>query len=134
MARGEQGLLWTRPSRIARRLFFHVLVIGSGRWSETRRFEPFEKPGAGLFWIESGRGELRLDSGTYQIRPGPWLWLYGMNQHRQFIPAARQTLVTRMFWFSGTGLDGWLEELDAHRHPEFRIRRPSVLHRAYDRL
>lgn len=134
MTSGGHGLLWVRPSRVARRLFFHLFVIGSGQWREPRRFEPFEKPGAGLLWIESGCGQLRLDSGAYELRPGPWLWLYGMNQHRLFVPAAQQTLVTRMFWFGGPGLDAWLEELDVGRQAEFRVRRPSVIHRAYDKM
>jgi len=45
---------------MARRLLFHLFVIGSGRLREPREFTPFEKPGAGLSWIVSGRGQLQL--------------------------------------------------------------------------
>lgn len=128
------ALIWVRPSRVARRLLLHLFVIGPGHFREPRRFGPFEKPGAGLFWVESGHGQLRLDDAVWELRPGPHFWFYGTQQTRLFLPAAGQTMVTQSFWFGGPGLEGWLEELDVNRQPQFRLRHPSRIYRVYRRL
>lgn len=134
MSTNPHSLLWVRPSRVARRLFLHVFAIGSGQVRETRQFGSFEKPGAGMFWVVSGHGQLRVGLGTWELRPGPYLWFYGTHRLRVFTPAPGETLVTRTLWFGGPGLEAWLEELDVAQRPEFRLRRPSVVHRAFAQL
>lgn len=130
----QSSLLWVRPSRLARRLFLHLFVIGVGRLPAARQFQPFEKPGAGLSWVESGHGWLRLETERWELKPGPQFWFYGTHRPRWFSPTPGKPLVTRLFWFGGPALEAWLEELDVYRQPCFRPRRPALIYRAHDRL
>jgi AraC-like DNA-binding protein len=133
MAESSPQFVWVRPSRVARRLLMHLYVIGPGEVSAPKTFGPFEKPGAALVWVESGRGTLRMDDdgATFRLRRGSVAWFYGTRQQRTFVPDAGQTILTRSFWFGGPGLDAWLEELDAKRRPEFPLRDPAHVRRAY---
>jgi AraC-like DNA-binding protein len=110
------------------------LVIGSGRLRGPAEFGPFEKPGAGLSWVESGHGQLQLGTQRWELNPPPQFCFYSGGQPRVFTPAANKALVTRLFWFGGPGLDAWLEELDAVHRPIVRLRQPEVIYRAYQRL
>jgi len=134
MSGHSPALIWVRPSRVSRRLLFHLFVVGSGRLTASREFTSFEKPGAGLSWVESGQGQLLLGSSQWELKAPPHFFLYSAGQSRVFTPVGKVPLVTRFFWFGGPGLDAWLEELDVARHPFLRLRRPQVIFRAYDRL
>ncbi|HPU57200.1 MAG TPA: hypothetical protein PLH97_13145, partial [Verrucomicrobiota bacterium] len=54
----SSNLIFVEPSPIARRLLWHVFSIGSRRLELPDHHERFEKPGAHLFWVQSGEGEL----------------------------------------------------------------------------
>src|ERR1043166_5506522 len=123
-----------RPSPIARRLLWHVFQIGERSLRAPAQFPPHEKPGVGLLAIVSGRGELRLDSGTFKLQPGPHFWMYSTQLPRTFVPAPGEMLVTRPIWFGGPALEAWLDELDVARNPEFRLPRPIAYHRAHRQL
>ncbi|MCC7519515.1 MAG: helix-turn-helix transcriptional regulator [Verrucomicrobiae bacterium] len=134
MANQKPALIWVRPSRVARRLLFHLFVIGTGRATGLREFTSFEKPGAGLSWVASGQGHLQLGSQQWELKPPPHFCLYSAGRPRVFTPTGHKPLVTRLIWFGGPGLDAWLDELDVERHPIFKLRRPAVIFRAHERL
>ncbi len=116
---------------MARRLLLHLFSIRQGILSEPIRIEPFTKPGACVTWFKSGHGRLRFNDAEWQVAPGPTFLFYGTEHPRLYIPAPGETLISEAFWFSGPGLDGWLEALDANRQPQFRLRRPERIHAAY---
>jgi AraC-like DNA-binding protein len=126
-------LVWVRPSRLARRLYFHLFVIGSGRIREPREFGPFEKPGAGLSWVESGHGHLRLGGRQWELKPSQFI-LYSAGQPRVLASADGKILTTRLLWFGGPGLEAWMEELDAAHQPVFQMQRAAKIHRLHDQL
>ena len=53
-----ENLICVDPSPVARRLLWHLFSIGSRRVTQPDRHERFEKPGAHMFWVQSGAGEL----------------------------------------------------------------------------
>ncbi len=112
----------------------HLLVIGDTRYREPRRFGPFAKPGAGVVWIRSGQGQLRIGDATWTLKPGAHFWFYGAQQPRIVSPAPGGTMTTRSIWFAGPGLDGWLEELDVGHQPYLRLPHPHRVYRAYRSL
>jgi AraC-like DNA-binding protein len=123
-----------QASGTARRIFLHLHHFGIGRFDRPTRFEPFTKPGAGLFWLESGYGQVQVGRAAMELRPGPWVCLYGTEQARTFIPAEGTIMITRTLWFSGPGLEAWLDELGAKEH--YRLRLPSLdrVERAYQSI
>lgn len=123
-----------KPSPVARRLLWHVFQIGQRALTQPAEFRPREKPGAGLLAVVSGRGELRLESGTFALQPGPDLWLYSTQRERTFVPARGERLVTRPIWFGGPGLEAWLDALRVDRQPAFQLARPKVYHEVHRTL
>ena len=62
-----ENLTFVEPSAIARRLLWHLFSLGPRRITEHDQHEPFEKPGAHLFWVKSGQGELKQESGQFEL-------------------------------------------------------------------
>lgn len=85
------------------------------------RHEPFEKPGAHLFWVQSGEGEVEYESKRWSLRPGRKVWLVDMSRTRIYRPAPDRHLTIAGFRFGGPGLEFWHEEIHGDRNPEFLL-------------
>jgi AraC-like DNA-binding protein len=112
-------LLFVEPSLTARRLLWHLFSIGSRRVTAPDRHESFEKPGAHLFWVQSGAGELEDQTGHFALRPGKKVWLVDMSKPRAYIPAPKRHLTISGFRFGGPGLEFWHEEIRGTENSEF---------------
>ena len=111
MANSFARLHLLEPSQRARRLFWHLLSIGSVTRDEADRHDAMDKPGAHLFWVESGQGTLAVPERTYELRPGPRCWLVDMKQARTYAPLPGKRLVNMGFRFRGPEMEAWREEL-----------------------
>lgn len=114
-------LTFVDPSSVARRLLWHLFSIGSRRIEQTDRHERFEKPGAHLFWVQSGTGELEYNSSRFELKRGRSLWLVDMSRPRTYIPNPERPLVIAGFRFGGPGLEFWHEEIRNQDNPEFQF-------------
>ena len=72
------NLIFVDPSPVARRLLWHLFSIGSRRVTQPDRHERFEKPGAHLFWVQSGAGELEYKTSRGELKRGKSVWLVDM--------------------------------------------------------
>lgn len=117
----SENLVVVEPSPVARRLLWHLYSIGTRRLVEEDRHEKFEKPGAHLFWVKSGGGELAYRSRTFRLRRGKDVWLVDMNSPRTYIPTKGQHLTIAGFRFGGPGLEYWHEEMRDHENAEFTL-------------
>ncbi len=126
------GLLPVQPSPLARRLFWHVLAIGSGTVTRTSVEGHWAKAGAQLIWIKSGRGEFHLEPETLQLRPGPVCWVFSTRRRRRW--STDKSFVVSSIRFGGPSLEAWLEEFDAARRPEIHLARPALVQRVQERL
>jgi AraC-like DNA-binding protein len=109
-------LCFVEPSAVARRVLWHLFSVGNRSMKSPDYHRPFEKPGAHLFWVDSGEGELRLGSGNLPLSPGRRVWLVNMNQPRTYAPAPKKKLTIAGFRFGGPELDAWLELING-KHP-----------------
>jgi AraC-like DNA-binding protein len=114
-------LVFAEPSAVARRLLWHVFSIGSRRIVEPDHHLSFEKPGAHLFWVQSGEGELVHETGRFSLRSGRSVWLVDMSKPRTYVPAARRYLTITGFRFGGPGLEFWHEEIRGKENSEFTL-------------
>ena len=112
-------LTFVDPSPIARRLLWHIFSIGYRRLDQPECHERFEKPGAHLFWVQSGEGELAHESGRFALRRGKKLWLVDMRKARTYIPTPKRHLTIAGFRFGGPGLEFWHEEIRGDENSEF---------------
>ena len=115
------NLIFVDPSPVARRLLWHLFSIGSRRVVQADRHERFEKPGAHLFWVQSGEGELEYKSRRFQLRRGKEVWLVDMGKPRTYIPAPGRHLTIAGFRFGGPGLEFWHEEFRDEENAEFPL-------------
>jgi AraC-like DNA-binding protein len=99
------------PSSRARRLFWHLLSVGGVTLDSEDRHEALEKPGAHLFWVQSGRGTLEVPGKSYALKPGPRCWLVDMKKPRTYAPERGTKLANMGFRFGGPELEAWREEL-----------------------
>jgi AraC-like DNA-binding protein len=99
------------PSPRARRLLWHLLSIGAVTLDEPDRHEALEKPGAHLFWAQSGKGTLDVPTGSYSLKPGPRCWLVDMRKPRTYAPLPGSRIVNVGLRFGGPELESWREEL-----------------------
>jgi AraC-like DNA-binding protein len=99
------------PSSRARRLFWHLLSIGGVTLDSDDRHEALEKPGAHLFWVQSGRGTLELPGASYALKSGPRCWLVDMKKPRTYAPESGTRIANMGFRFGGPELEAWREEL-----------------------
>lgn len=114
-------LIYVDPSPIARRLLWHLFSIGSRKIIQTDRHERFEKPGAHLFWVQSGEGELEYKSGRFELKRGRKIWLVDMSKPRTYIPAPGRHLAIAGFRFGGPGLEFWHEVFHDEENAEFTL-------------
>ena len=117
----SDNLIFVDPSPIARRLLWHLFSIGSRRLEQPDHHQRFEKPGAHLFWVQSGEGELENENGRCEMRPGKRLWLVDMGKPRTYIPAINRHLTITGFRFGGPGLEFWHEEIRGDGNAEFSL-------------
>ena len=80
-------LTFVEPSPVARRLLWHLFSIGSRRLDKADEHQRFEKPGAHLFWVQSGEGTLIHETGRFALTRGKKVWLMDMKQPRSYLPA-----------------------------------------------
>jgi len=121
-SRSPDHLNFVEPSPVARRLLWHLFSIGSRRVEQPDHHEPFEKPGAHLFWVQSGEGELEHETGRFALRPGRKVWLVDMSRPRTYRPAPRRHLTIVGFRFGGPGLEFWHEEIRGDENSEFTLK------------
>jgi AraC-like DNA-binding protein len=119
--RAADRLLFVEPSPIARRLLWHLFSIGSRRVDQPDYHGPFEKPGAHLFWVQSGAGELEHETGRFALNRGHKVWLVDMSKARTYMPAPRKHLTIAGFRFGGPGLEFWHEEIRGDENSEFAL-------------
>jgi AraC-like DNA-binding protein len=104
-------LYLVEPSPQARRLLWHLLSVGSVTLDEPDRHEALEKPGAHLFWVQSGKGTLEVPGRSYSLRSGPRAWLVDMKKPRTYAPVPGARIVNAGFRFGGPELESWREQL-----------------------
>ncbi len=117
----SDNLLFVDPSPIARRLLWHLFSLGSRRITQPDHHERFEKPGAHLFWVKSGEGDLEHKSGRFALRPGKRLWMVDMSKPRVYLPGPNRHLTITGFRFGGPGLEFWHEEFHVDDNAEFTV-------------
>ena len=117
----SENLIFVDPSPIARRLLWHLFSIGSRRVVQPDRHERFEKPGAHLFWAQSGEGELEYKSSRFELKRGKKIWLVDMAKPRTYTPAPGRHLTITGFRFGGPGLESWREEFRDEENAEFTL-------------
>ncbi len=120
-ANSADNLTFVDPSPVARRLLWHLFSIGSRRVEQPDRHEKFEKPGAHLFWVTSGEGELEYKSKRFQLKRGKEVWLVDMGKPRTYLPAPGRHLTITGFRFGGPGLEFWHEAFRDDENAEFPL-------------
>jgi AraC-like DNA-binding protein len=113
------NLIFVDPSPVARRLLWHLFSIGSRRVTQPDRHERFEKPGAHLFWVQSGAGELEYRATRGGLKRGKSVWLVDMSKPRTYLPAPGKHILITGFRFGGPGLEFWHEEIRNEDNAEF---------------
>ncbi|HEY3761659.1 MAG TPA: AraC family transcriptional regulator [Verrucomicrobiae bacterium] len=117
----SNNLVFVDPSPIARRLLWHLFSLGARRITEPDHHESFEKPGAHLFWVQSGTGELEHKSGRLSLNRSKKVWLADMSKPRIYIPMPGRHLTITGFRFGGPGLEFWYEEFRVNENAEFIV-------------
>lgn len=130
----SDNLTFVEPSPIARRLLWHLFSLGSRRVESPDRHEAFEKPGAHLFWVQSGEGQLEQATGTFALTRGRKLWLQDMSKPRVYAPRAGRHLTITGFRFGGPGLEFWLEEIRSIENSEFTLEDFGFVRASYAEL
>jgi AraC-like DNA-binding protein len=98
------------PSRVTRRLLWHVLSIGVVSRDEPEEHAGMDKAGLFLFRVKSGHGALEVQNEKHALKPGATWWLLDLARARRYVPRERSRLVTLGVRFSGPGIDSWREE------------------------
>ncbi|MCX6894723.1 MAG: AraC family transcriptional regulator [Verrucomicrobia bacterium] len=121
-------LLAVVPSTTARRLLWHAFSLDTACLTAPDHHEPYEKPGAHLFWILSGHGTLETEGHKYLLQPGNSVWFVDMTKVRTYAPVAGQQLVKRGLRFGGPALESWHNELGGSRQAQFELADASIIH------
>lgn len=119
------------PSAKARSLLWHVFSLDTAYLEVADFHEPFEKPGAHLFWVLAGHGTLETDGNKYLLQSGKGVWFVDLTKARTYAPAAGQQLVKRGIRFGGPGLESWHKELGGSAQAHFEVKQADSLHRAF---
>lgn len=131
----EKGNRWELqavvPSTKARNLLWHAFSLDTAYLEGADHHEPFEKPGAHLFWVLSGHGTLETAGCKYLVQPGNCVWIVDMTKVRTYAPTAGQMLVKRGIRFGGPALDNWHKEFGGSRQAQFDLKDPGPLHQSF---
>jgi AraC-like DNA-binding protein len=119
---------------VARRLLWHIYSIGSIRLTEPDFHEPFEKPGAHFFWVQSGKGKLCYESNEFALIKGKRFWIIDMAKPRTYVPETGGHLTIRGFRFGGPDADIWHDVLDTYREAEFYLEDFNTVRRLHKEL
>jgi AraC-like DNA-binding protein len=92
-------------------LFWHLLSIGPVSLDSPDHHEAMDKPGAHLFWVQSGSGILEVPGNSYALHRGPRFWLVDMKKPRTCSPSPGGRITNTGFRFGGPELESWREEL-----------------------
>ena len=130
----SDNLTFVDPSPVARRLLWHLFSIGSRRLEQPDHHQRFEKPGAHLFWAQSGEGELEHEMGRFALRRAKKVWLVDMGKPRTYIPAPSRHLTITGFRFGGPGLEFWHEEIRGDGNAEFTLDDFGFVKQSYSEL
>lgn len=128
------NLVFVEPSAVARRLLWYLFSIGSRRLTQPDRHEPFEKPGAHFFWVQSGEGELEYETRRFRLQRGRKVWLVDMCKPRTYIPSPGKHLTISGFRFGGPALEFWHEEIRGKEGSEFILDETGFVRRTYNDL
>jgi len=128
------NLTFAEPSRVARRLLWHMYSIGSRRIEQPDHHEPYEKPGAHLFWVQSGAGWVEYAGRRWEVRRGSKVWLLDMSRPRTYVPQEGGHLTISGVRFGGPGLEFWHEMLESSGQPEFELEDPHRVRAVYQNL
>lgn len=129
--KNRPALLAVAPSTKARGLLWHAFSLNTVCLETADHHEPFEKPGAHLFWIVSGHGTLETDGNKYLLQPGKSVWFVDMTKPRTYAPAAGRTLVKRGIRFGGPTLENWHKDLGGSKRAQFDLADAAPLHQAF---
>lgn len=130
----SSNLTFTEPSRLARRLLWHLYSIGSRRIEQPDHHEPYEKPGAHLFWVQSGSGWVEYMEQRWPVERGRKVWLLDMSRPRTYVPQPQGHLTISGVRFGGPGLEFWHETLNSSGQPEFVLDDPQQARLLYHQL
>lgn len=120
-SKSSDHLHFVEPSPIARRLLWHLFSLGHRRITEPEHHDKYEKPGAHLFWVQSGEGELEHEMGRLALRNGKKVWLVDMSRPRTYVPAPNRHLTIAGFRFGGPSLEFWHQEIKGDGNSEFAV-------------
>jgi AraC-like DNA-binding protein len=129
--RTERDLLAVVPSATARGLLWHAFSLDTARLDTAEHHEPFEKPGAHVFWVLSGHGTLETDRTKYLLQPGNSIWFVDMTRERTYAPAAGQLLVKRGIRFGGPALENWHKAFGESQRAQFDLSDALPFHKAF---
>jgi len=126
--------LVVNPLPVARRLLWHPYSLDTACLDKPDYHEAFEKPGAHLFWVVSGRGTLKTQGRQYRLHAGNHVWFIDMMEPRTYAPDPGQRLIKRGFRFGGPGMETWHEQLGGNFKAEFIMDDASSVHQAYGEI
>ena len=126
--------LVVEPSPVARRLLWHLYSLDTACLDKPDSHQVFEKPGAHVFWILSGRGTLKTRGHQYRLQSGKRVWFIDMMRPRVYAPDPGQRLIKQGFRFGGPGLEMWLEQLGGNFQAEFVLEDAALVHQAYGEI
>ncbi len=127
-------LTFVEPSPVARRLLWHLFSIGHRRIGKPDQHVSYEKPGAHLFWVQSGEGELEHATGRFALKRGKKLWLVDMAHPRTYLPLSGRHLTIAGFRFGGPGLEFWHQEIRGDQNSEFSLEDFGFVKQTYSEL
>jgi AraC-like DNA-binding protein len=130
----SKKLIFVEPSPIARRLLWHLFSIGTRRIVEPDHHAPFEKPGAHLFWVQSGQGFLAHETERFALTRGRKVWLVDMSRPRTYVPPPRGQLTFTGFRFGGPALELWHQEIKSIENTEFVLKHFGFVRQTYSEL
>ncbi len=119
---------------MAQRLLWHPYSFGTIYLDQPDHHEAFEKPGAHLFWVVSGRGTLKTQGHQYRLEGGNHAWFIDMMKARIYAPQRGTRLTIRGIRFGGPGLEMWHEQLGGNFQAEFVLEDAPSVHHAYGEI
>ena len=126
-----QKTTFVTSSAVAGRILWHPYSLGTIHLDKPDHHAAFEKPGAHLFWVVSGRGTFKTQDHQYALEGGDRVWFMDMMKPRTYAPQPGTRLTIRGIRFGGPGLEAWLDQLGGNFQAEFDLGDASSVHQAY---